>query len=166
MHWPAWTIAAAPSFSGAGWRKANRRRCMSWPPNTACRRSASARSKPRRCIRCAACWVRPPDTSTAHRKTGSRALPVSFCAAVAARSVAPEQQLEVGGHGFGLFAVAHVEPQPSLRIEDVAARRVVYGVAAGRGTGLLLVEHAEGLGGPGGRLGVAVQPQKIRTERR
>ncbi len=47
------TTAAAPSSSAAGWSRTARkpRRCMNWPPNTAFRPSASARSKPRRCRR-------------------------------------------------------------------------------------------------------------------
>src|SRR5205823_13113120 len=68
----------------------------------------------------------------------------------------------------------HVRPPPvgledaqaPLRVEDVRSCRMIHRVAARRGTWLLLIENLEFLRGRGRRIGVGVQAEECRSERR
>ncbi len=64
------------------------------------------------------------------------------------------------------LALAHVQAQPALRIEDVGSRRMVDRVGGGGGAGLLLVDDLEFLRHALGRGGVAIESRETRIERR
>ena len=62
--------------------------------------------------------------------------------------------------------MAHEQAQPPLRIEHVAARGVIHGVAVRCLSRRLLIEHPEVFCDPGGRGGIAEEPEKTGVERR
>src|SRR5712692_3344221 len=70
------------------------------------------------------------------------------------------------GCEVGCVAVAREQAQPPLRIEHVAARGVIHGVAVRCLSRRLLIEHPEVFCDPGGRGGIAEEPEKTGVERR
>src|SRR2546429_6668569 len=76
-----------------------------------------------------------------------------------------QQDADIGCE-VGCVAVAHEQAQPPLRIEHVAARGVIHSVAVRCLSRRLLIEHPEVFRDPGGRGGIAVQPEKCGVERR
>ena len=137
----------ADRSTAAGSPRATAPRCTSWRPNTACPPSASARSRPRRCRRCAGCWPRWRD----HRPqtTERRGPGPPFWSA---RPHFPSQQgLDVRHDHLRVLGVPHVQPRTGRRGRDVGAGGVVDGVVAGEVTALA-VEHAEFLRQLGGDL--------------
>src|SRR6266568_2744015 len=76
-----------------------------------------------------------------------------------------QQDADIGCE-VGCVAVAHEQAQPPLRIEHVAARGVIHGVAVRCFSRRLLIEHPEVFCDPGGRRGIAVEPEKTGVERR
>src|SRR5258707_14818319 len=76
-----------------------------------------------------------------------------------------QQDADISGE-VGSVAVAHEQAQPPLRIEHVAARSVIHRIAVRCLSRRLLIEHPEVFCDPGGRSGIAVQPEKTGVERR
>src|SRR6266581_9640311 len=74
-----------------------------------------------------------------------------------------QQDADIGCE-VGCVAVAHEQAQPPLRIEHVAARGVIHGVAVRCLSRRLLIENPEVFRDPGGRSGIAVEPEKTGVE--
>src|SRR6266853_1338938 len=74
-----------------------------------------------------------------------------------------QQDADIGCE-VGCVAVAHEQAQPPLRIEHVAARGVIHGVAVRGLSRRLLIENPEVFRDPGGRSGIAVETEKTGIE--
>src|SRR5260221_11476802 len=74
-----------------------------------------------------------------------------------------QQDADIGCE-VGCVAVAHEQAQPPLRIEHVAARGVIHGVAVRGLSRGLLIENPKVFPVPGGRSGITVKTEKTGVE--